>query len=218
MWHQVIRSLLIASIISKTYCRVRPYNETTALVLCNITTSLPKVLTLISPWSCPNTAGIKNTIWCNSWTGIKCNIKRQIISLQLPDSQLIGTLPSSIGLLTSLTKYLWLFNNRIHGTIPSSLSSLSKLASLRLDENSLTGTVPSSLSLLTFLSTLNLNNNYLTGTLPSYFTSATYNDDGQISPSSFNQLTYYPTSQPTGQPSGQPTGQPSTYANMYINC
>lgn len=204
----LLKILLVIAALSRICLCTVPYNVTTAIVLCNMTTSIPKLRSLTVPWSCPNASSIHLYTWCK-WTGVVCNTRKQITSLTLMRNSLAGSLPSSLGQLTSLNRYLWIYDNQISGTIPSSLSSLTKLLSLRLDDNMLSGSAPSSLSHLTKLETLNLNNNYLTGTLPSH-TSATYNDDGQGSLSTFNQLTHYPTSQPTGQPSRQPTSQPST--------
>lgn len=178
-------------------------------------TSIPRLKLLTVPWSCPNISAIKSTAWCEQrWTGVNCNAKRKLVtSLTLANQALVGSLPLSIGLLTSLNRYLWINNNHLLGTIPASLGNLSLLLSIRLDQNSLTGNVPKSLLKLTKLVTLNLNDNYLNGSLP-LLSRTTFNDDGESSISSFNQLTYYPTSQPTGQPSRQPTSQPSKYRDM----
>lgn len=185
------------------------YNQTTAVVLCDMVKSFPKLKSLSVPWSCPDTSAIKSFSWCQQrWTGISCNPKKLIISLTLGNQGLVGTIPNTIGLLTSLNRYLWINNNRISGTIPTSLGNLTLLTSIRLDQNSLSGRVPYSLTKLSKLFTLNLNDNYLTGSLPA-LSRVTYNDDAAGSSSSFNQLTHYPSSQPTGQPSGQPTSQPS---------
>lgn len=185
------------------------YNVTTAHVLCNMTTAIPGLLTLATPWKCPTNAQIKSFDWC-TYSGILCagNAARKIIEIDLRSRALHGSIPSTLGRLSSM-KYLYLSSNNIAHRIPAALGNLSSLLTLRLDSNSLTGTVPNALTKLTKLTTLNLNNNYLSGTMPSGFSSTTYNDDGGTSASSFSQLTYYPTGQPTAQPSGQPSSQPS---------
>ena len=186
------------------------YNKTTGVVLCDMITSLPKLKSLKVPWSCPNASAIKSILWCQQrWTGISCNTKKLVISLTLGNQNLVGSIPHTLGLLTSLSRYLWINNNRISGTIPASLGNLTSLTSIRLDHNSLSGQVPRTLTRLSKLVTLNLNDNYLTGLLPT-LSRVTYNDDGGGTVSSFTQLTHYPTSQPTGQPSSQPTAQPSS--------
>ena len=215
-WNDRTIFLLLLQLMK--FCCSVTYNITTANFLCNMTISMPRLLTLPAPWKCPTTAQIRSYDWCSPrWTGILCSggIEQKIIQLDLSTQSLIGSIPSSIGSLTSL-KYLYLQDNSVGHTIPSSLGRLSSLITLRLDSNSLEGTVPRTLTNLRFLTTLNLNDNYLTGTMPSGFASTTYNDDGAATTTSFNQLTYYPTSQPTGQPSRQPTSQPSKQNKMYF--
>lgn len=192
------------------------YNQTTAVVLCDMITSLPKLKSMKVPWRCPDASAIKSITWCQQrWTGITCNTKKLVISLTLGNQNLVGSIPRTLGLLTSLSRYLWINNNRISGTIPATFGNLTSLTSIRLDHNSLSGKVPRTLSRLSKLVTLNLNNNYLSGSLPT-LSIVTYNDDGGSSISSFTQLTHYPTSQPTGQPSGQPTSQPSKQKTLSI--
>lgn len=77
-----------------------------------------------------------------------------------------GSLPSEVGLLTSLTR-LGLNGNVLTGSLPSELGLLTSLFELRLGRNSLTGTLPSDLGSLTRLSVLVLSGNSMTGTLPS---------------------------------------------------
>jgi PT repeat len=185
------------------------YNQTTAVVLCDMITSLPRLKTLKVPWSCPDASAIKSITWCTQrWTGINCNTKKLVISLTLGNQSLVGSIPRTIGLLTSLNKYLWINYNHISGSIPTSIGNLTSLTSIRFDHNSLSGTVPRTLTRLSKLKTLNVNDNYLTGSLPT-LSQVTYNDDEGSSVTTFTQLTHYPTSQPTSQPSGQPTSQPS---------
>ena len=201
---------LLFALLTKV-CDGETYNITTANVLCNMTAAMPRLLLLLSPWKCPTSAQIRSRDWCSpQWTGILCggDIQQKIIQFDLNAQSISGSIPSVIGKLTSL-RYLYFQDNSIAHTIPSSLGKLSSLITLRLDSNSLEGTVPRSLTDLKSLTTLNLNNNYLTGSMPSGFASTTYNDDGASTATSFNQLTYFPTSQPTGQPSRQPTSQPS---------
>jgi hypothetical protein len=81
---------------------------------------------------------------------------------------LTGTIPSSLGSLMSLT-WLGLYNlgpRGLTGTIPSSLGSLTRLTNLALGASSLTGTIPSSLASLTSLTAISLWRNQLTGTVP----------------------------------------------------
>lgn len=205
------RFCLILVIILWTCESITPYNETTAIFLCDMVANIPKLTSLPAPWKCPTEAQITATNWCSPYTGITCSgsTPPKIIEITLLDKELAGPLPNSIGTISSL-KYLWFSNNMLSQTIPSTLGNLSQLVSLRLDFNSLEGTVPNSLTKLQRLTTLNLNENFLTGTLPDGFAMTTFNDDGAQttrSQSTFEQNTFFPTSQPTQQPSRQPTTQ-----------
>lgn len=217
--HNVTSLLLAIAVFSRTGLSIQQYNQTTATVLCDLVSAIPRLKLLPEPWSCPSLSAVNSLSWCKPWTGVICSFGtiKKITSLTLQNNDLVGTLPSSLGLLTSLKRFLWIFDNHLYGTIPSSLGNLSSLLSLRLDRNLLTGTVPLSLERLTKLQTLNLNTNYLIGTLPTYFETATNNDDVQTSFSSFNQLTHYPSSQPTSQPSCQPSSQPSKFNFIHPN-
>jgi hypothetical protein len=62
--------------------------------------------------------------------------------------------------------WLYLQDNNIHGTLPSSLSALTALVNLNLYNNNIGGTIPLSLSEMTKLSALSLNGNNLTGPVP----------------------------------------------------
>lgn len=205
--------VLVLLVSATKTCKCAEYfNHTTAAVLCDMVASFPRLKRLASPWSCPNESATESIAWCqNGWTGLKCNVRKTLInSFTLANQALVGSIPSSIGLLTSLKSYLWLNNNRLYGSIPPSIGNLSLISSIRLDHNFLTGTVPRSLLKLNKLITLNLNDNYLSGSLPILY-QRTFNDDGGNSTSSFDQFTHLPTSQPSGQPSRQPTSQPCKY-------
>jgi hypothetical protein len=61
---------------------------------------------------------------------------------------LIGSIPTEIGNMTSLT-YLVFTQNLLTGVIPSELQYLQKLKSLDLNNNRLSGTIPFELANLT---------------------------------------------------------------------
>ncbi len=86
--------------------------------------------------------------------------------LFISDNQLSGSIPSSLSNLMQLN-YLHLYNNQLSGSIPSELGSLSNLLELYLHGNQLSGTIPSELANLSNLQYLQLNNNQLSGTIPS---------------------------------------------------
>ena len=81
--------------------------------------------------------------------------------LYLLRNSLVGTIPSTMTALTSL-QYLDLYSNSLVGTIPSAISGLTSLLYLDLASNSLVGNIPSTMSALTSLGYLYLYNNYLT--------------------------------------------------------
>ena len=114
-------------------------------------------------WSCVKW-GYPSTNVC-TWTGISCTAD-VIQSIHLPSLGLIGTIPSSIGGVTSLT-YLDLNTNSLYGSIPTTIKSLSRLMNLRLYLNSFTGSIPNEIGYLTDLSYLLLNGNKLQSTIPS---------------------------------------------------
>ena len=100
--------------------------------------------------------------------------------MKLGGNQLTGTLPSSLGSLTRLSKSLRAHRNNLHGTLPPSFGSLTGLEySLQVSNNDLTGTVPDSYASLTSLSHyLHLSNTQLTGTVPAWISSLTHLVEG----------------------------------------
>eukprot|EP00850_Spirogloea_muscicola_P023733 SM000384S14656 [mRNA] locus=s384:7020:12260:+ [translate_table: standard] len=131
---------------------------------------------------------------CAGWFGITCNAAGRVITLQLPGQKLTGTMPSSLGNLTSLTT-LHLYNNNLSGSIPSTFGNLRQLSLLQracsgisdeldpmilslregghvgnLDNNTLTGSIPTTLCQLSQLTLLHLAINKLTGTIPKNIT------------------------------------------------
>ena len=93
--------------------------------------------------------------WC-SYQGVTCGTVSgsatyaSVTSIKLASLSLTGTIPSSIGSLTSL-QYFYLYTNKLSGTIPSSIGSLTSLQYLKVYKNSLSGTIPSSIGSLTSL-------------------------------------------------------------------
>ena len=98
--------------------------------------------------------------------GVGCNTDGEVRTIYLPRNNLSGTMPTELGLLTSLS----LFNveyNRIEGTIPAEISNLSELVSLRLDYNSLSGSITGDLfKFWTNIESIDASNNLLTGVIP----------------------------------------------------
>ena len=139
--------------------------------------------------------------WC-SYQGVTCGTVSgsatyaSVTSIKLASLSLTGTIPSSIGSLTSL-QYFYLYTNKLSGTIPSSIGSLTSLQYLKVYKNSLSGTIPSSIGSLTLLNGMDLSSNILSGTIPGsvgllillqYLHLESNRLAGTI-PSSFNKLT-----------------------------
>lgn len=99
------------------------------------------------------------------WFGQKL---AQLEELDLSSSSILGSLPPSLGSLSSLD-FLSLFNNSITGIIPTELGKLSSLRVLNLSGNSLTGSIPSSFSDIENLTFLDLSSNFLSGPIPVQF-------------------------------------------------
>ncbi|XP_076956661.1 leucine-rich repeat receptor protein kinase HPCA1-like isoform X2 [Bidens hawaiensis] len=84
----------------------------------------------------------------------------------LGDNQLSGDIPPGLFNSNMTLIHLLLENNRLMGAIPSTLSLVTSLQVLRLDRNSLSGNVPSNINNLTNLQQIFLSHNKLTGPLP----------------------------------------------------
>lgn len=85
--------------------------------------------------------------------------------LDLRSCGIIGIVPPSLGNLTNLTS-LYLADNRLNGSIPSSFASLKNLSTLDISSNSLSGPIPPGIGNLSGLQHLNLSGNKLSGSLP----------------------------------------------------
>lgn len=100
------------------------------------------------------------------WQGITCT-GTSITSIKMNVANLGGKL-GSLGGFTAITT-IDLSNNNIGGPIPEDLPLT--LQNLFLSDNQLTGSIPTSLSKLTSLSAMSLNANHLDGELPDAFDS-----------------------------------------------
>ncbi|XP_020207913.1 probable LRR receptor-like serine/threonine-protein kinase At4g37250 [Cajanus cajan] len=106
-----------------------------------------------------------------SWNGVSCSTNGtefRVTSLSLPNSQLLGSIPSDLGSIQHL-QILDLSNNSLNGSLPASLSQASELRFLNLSNNLITGELPDSLTELRSLQCLNLSDNAFAGKLPNAF-------------------------------------------------
>ncbi|KAG6698949.1 hypothetical protein I3842_08G045500 [Carya illinoinensis] len=101
-----------------------------------------------------------------TWFGIYCNHAGSVITINLTNSGLQGTLHEfSFSLFPNLES-VDLSSNTLLGTIPSQIRSLSKLIYLDLSYNKLSGNIPPEVGFLTNLQFLYLCENQLNGSIP----------------------------------------------------
>ncbi|XP_028768984.1 inactive receptor-like serine/threonine-protein kinase At2g40270 isoform X2 [Neltuma alba] len=77
-----------------------------------------------------------------SWFGVECSVHGKVVSLNLKDLCLEGTLAPEIGKLTHI-KSIILRNNSLFGEIPKEISQLEELEVLDLAHNNFKGSFPS---------------------------------------------------------------------------
>ena len=97
-----------------------------------------------------------------------------IESYRVSANRLTGTIPASVGSVTSLRE-LWMADNMIVGNIPEDIGNLKRLDTLYLYSNVITGTIPLSMGSLS-LSQVQLHQNLLIGNIPeSFYNNTAYN-------------------------------------------
>jgi len=89
-----------------------------------------------------------------------------LMVMHLRFSQISGSVPSEFGNKLMRLRTLTLTNNSLTGSIPASLGNLSSLGVLELSFNQLEGTIPHNLGILKNLWFLGLAHNNLLGNLP----------------------------------------------------
>ncbi|XP_023003745.1 probable LRR receptor-like serine/threonine-protein kinase At5g45780 isoform X3 [Cucurbita maxima] len=100
-----------------------------------------------------------------TWFMVACSTEGFVVSLEMPNMGLSGTLSPSIGNLSHLRTML-LQNNELTGPIPDDIGGLTELQTLDLSNNQIVGGIPSSLGFLTHLNYLKLSGNKLSGPIP----------------------------------------------------
>ena len=113
-----------------------------------------------------------NTNWLSeyhplyTWYGIYSAMDRdRVWDLELPDNNLVGTIPADIKALTECST-LDLSSNQLEGSIPDEIEKLVDLVSLLLNDNQLTGSIPPGIGDLPRLWGLYLHRNELSGSIP----------------------------------------------------
>ena len=99
-----------------------------------------------------------NTNWLtdaplDEWHGVSTNNEGHVVSLNLGNNSLSGTVPPDIGILINLS-HLHLGFNELTGTLPPELGNLTRLEFLDLSYNRLWGELPRSMTALTRLISL----------------------------------------------------------------
>ena len=117
-----------------------------------------------------NTDWLQTNTPCN-WYGVACT-GANVYILALGGNHLNGSIPASIGNLTSLG-YLPLGGNQLGGSIPPEIGNLTSLQFLDLSSNQLSGGIPDEIGYLTSLQILYLSNTQLSGEIPTSFTNLT---------------------------------------------
>lgn len=108
-----------------------------------------------------------NSTNCNvcSWYGVVCNSENRVIALNLGSNNLTGSIPATITGITKLSR-LNLYSNNLGSALPTFLSGLPTLEYIDLGDNNYTGTIPVAFANLINLRTLYLDNNTLSGVIP----------------------------------------------------
>eukprot|EP01084_Bolivina_argentea_P101625 182161_1 len=111
---------------------------------------------------------ITNDNWATNdectWYGIGCHAdKAHVMSIDLSNNGLNGSIANSIGNFTELT-VLQLYGNKnnIYGTLPETIGELTKLLIIDLEKQHFSGPIPESLGKCISLIEIHFNNNQFT--------------------------------------------------------
>ncbi|XP_017978270.1 PREDICTED: receptor-like protein 12 [Theobroma cacao] len=102
-----------------------------------------------------------------SWIGVTCGSNHQrVITLDLTNMSLIGTIPPHLGNLSFLS-HLNIRFNHFHGSLPMELANLSSLEYINFGHNNFSGEIPLWFDSFTQLQRLLLYNNCFSDVIPS---------------------------------------------------
>ncbi|KAL6854577.1 hypothetical protein ACP4OV_019139 [Aristida adscensionis] len=104
-----------------------------------------------------------------AWNGVLCSPDSRVISVVLPNTQLVGPVAGELGLIEHL-RHLDLSGNALNGTLPADLFRAPELRVLSLAGNGVTGGLPEQVGQLRSLRALNLACNALSGMVPQNLT------------------------------------------------
>lgn len=111
-----------------------------------------------------------NENWCSDkpvgeWYGIDVNEKGSVVGISLSRNNLVGHIPSDVGMLTSLER-IFLYENKLSGNIPPEICRWENIEIINVYGNQLTGSIPEGIGNLKNLNTLWLQWNSLGGKIP----------------------------------------------------
>ena len=153
--NDLFRGILPSGMCNRTYsngCLIGSGRFTTNCTGCNylaLAISSAELQALVALYTSTNGGSwISSTNWLigdpciSGWFGVTCDNNFAVMTLDLTNNNVTGSLSASIGNLINLTK-LALSGNGITGSIPSSIISMNNLTNLILSGNQLNGTIPS---------------------------------------------------------------------------
>nr|KJB10012.1 hypothetical protein B456_001G180300 [Gossypium raimondii] len=115
--------------------------------------------------SIPNSLGLSDNFFFSEISPSLISNWTNLISLQLQSNFFTRKIPPKIGLLIKL-RILFLYDNKLLGSIPSEIGNLNSLNTLDLSRNQLSGPIPQTIWSLSNLEALQLFYNNLSGTIP----------------------------------------------------
>eukprot|EP00727_Mastigamoeba_balamuthi_P004624 m51a1_g1416 putative low quality protein: tenascin-x (2078) ;mRNA; f:40510-48712 len=101
------------------------------------------------------------------WFGVGCDSNDNVISLNLGYNNLGGTLPAAFFCSQPYMQFLFLQNNKISGTIPSTVNCLSATSHVYLFKNQFSGELPAAIGAFPSVQKLYIERNSISGTIPS---------------------------------------------------
>lgn len=103
-----------------------------------------------------------------TWSGVSCDVKGNVVKIELGGYGLRGSIPDEFWSLVHL-QHLDLSNNDVSGTIPSTIGSLVNLQHLDLYETDVSGSIPSTIAQLQKLEVFNVAETSVSGEIPDGF-------------------------------------------------
>ncbi|KAK7832335.1 mdis1-interacting receptor like kinase 2 [Quercus suber] len=159
--HVSLALLVACWFVLLSSCKANPISKTEIEALLKWKESLPDQ-PILKSWVAHTNSSASSPC---KWRGIACNNEGSITEINLAHAGLRGNLQNLDFSSFPNLLHLDLSVNKLTGTIPSNIGTLSKLQYLDLSTNSLNGSLPLSLANLTHLSELGVSQNSITGEL-----------------------------------------------------